>query len=100
MALQIEWSKKAILHLDEVLDYWEERNGSRSYSITLFNAIQEALSVLARYPESGQQTENKFIQKKNVKEYYLYYSFDATHLTVIGVSYRGRGPKYQESMIT
>ncbi len=98
MALQIEWTDKALNHLDDILNYWEERNGTRTYSIRLSNLIQESLEVLSRYPESGRQTENKFLRKKSMKDYFIYYSYDDIHLTVMGVCYMRRGPEYLKSM--
>ncbi len=98
MALQIEWTDKAISHLDDILNYWEERNGSRNYSIKLYSIFQEALEVLSRYPDSGRRTSNLFLKKKSIRDYFLYYSYDKTKLTVMGISYMGRGPKYLKQM--
>ncbi len=98
MALQIEWTDKALDHLDNILNYWEERNGSRTYSNKLYSIIQEALEILSRYPDSGRQTNNLFLKKKSVRDYFIYYTFDDSSLTVIGISYMGRDPNYLKSM--
>ncbi|MDF1695373.1 MAG: type II toxin-antitoxin system RelE/ParE family toxin [Saprospiraceae bacterium] len=98
MALQINWTDKALDHLGNILNYWEERNGSRTYSNKLYSIFQEALEILSRYPDSGRQTNNLFLKKKSVRDYFIYYTFDDSSLTVIGISYMGRGPKYLKSM--
>ena len=76
MALQINWTVKALDHLDNILNYWEERNGTRTYSNKLHVIFQEALEVLSRYPDSGRQTNNLFLKKKSVKDYFIYYAYN------------------------
>gem|GEM_PF-5437340 len=61
------------------------------YSNKLFRIFQEALEVLSRYPDSGRQTNNIFLRKKGVRDYFLYYTFDSVQLTVMGISYMGSG---------
>jgi len=97
MALQIDWTDKALDHLDSILNYWEERNGSKMYSHKLYIIFQEALGILSRYPDSGRQTNNLFLKKKSVRDYFIYYTFNDSSLTVIGISYMGRDPIYLRS---
>jgi hypothetical protein len=33
MVLKIIWTRNAIEHLEDILNYWEVRNGTNSYSI-------------------------------------------------------------------
>ena len=68
MALKVEWTERAYLHIEEVLNYWEDKNGSRNYSIKLYDWIQSSLELLATYPESGRRTENQRLRKKIVKD--------------------------------
>jgi len=58
MALQIEWTPDAELHLTEILEYWIARNGSDFFSKQLYQAVKKILEVLSRYPESGRITSN------------------------------------------
>jgi len=53
MALQIVWTPDAILHLNEILEYWIDRNGNSNYSKKLYQAILNTLQILSKYPESG-----------------------------------------------
>lgn len=100
MALQIEWTDKALNHLEDILDYWEDRNGNRTYSNKLYVIFQEALTILSKHPHSGRQTDNVFLRKKIVRDYFLYYSHDTEYITVMGISYMGRGTTYLKSMET
>lgn len=98
MALQIEWTDKALDHLDDILNYWENRNGTRTYSNKLYKIFQETIDVLSRYPDSGRQTDNLFLKKKSVRDYFVYYSHDKEHLTIMGISYMSRDPEYLKSL--
>jgi len=98
MALQIEWTDKALDHLDQILIYWKERNNSRTYSNKLYRIFQDAIEVLSRYPDSGRQTRNLFLKKKSVRDYFIYYSFNDSHPIIMGISYMGRGSNYLSSM--
>jgi plasmid stabilization system protein ParE len=52
MALKIIWTKNALEHLEDILNYWEVRNGTNSYSIKLYKLFQDGLDLLSRYPTS------------------------------------------------
>lgn len=94
MGLKIEWSKNAEEHLTEILYYWEERNGTDTYSVKLFNLIQKELEGLAIYPDVGRLTDNHNVRKKNVKNYFLYYSFDDQILKVLAFIDMRRNPNF------
>ncbi len=94
MALKIVWTKNALEHLEEILNYWEVRNGTNSYSIKLYSLFQKSLDVLSRYPETGNNTSNALIRKKTIRDYFVYYSFDERFLTVLGIVDMRRNPKF------
>jgi plasmid stabilization system protein ParE len=60
MALQIIWTVDAKDHLNEILDYWHQRNGTKTYSKKLYQTVKNALKTLAKYPESGQVSINQY----------------------------------------
>jgi len=86
MAFQLKWTPEAKLQFKETLDYWEDRNGSAIYSMKLITLLDTSLVRLTKYPEIGRPTENEMIRLKIIKDYFLYYSYDKTSLTVLGVS--------------
>ena len=94
MALKIIWTRNAIEHVENILHYWEVRNGTGSYSMRLYKLFQDSLNLLSRYPTSGTITSNDLIRKKTVRDYFLYYSFDESNLTVLGVVDMRRNPKF------
>ena len=78
MALKIIWTKNALEHLEEILNYWVVINGTNLYSIKLYSLFQKSLDVLSRYPETGTNTSNALLRKKTIRDYFVYYSFDET----------------------
>lgn len=99
MVLQVKWTDEATLQFKEILSYWEDRNGSSTYSEKLLNFVDKSILRLQEYPEIGRKTENKRIRLKIIKDYFLYYSFDNNQLTVLGISDMRRNPKYLKSLL-
>ena len=99
MELDVRWSNRAEWEFDEILKYWNERNGSQLYSLKLINLVNESIEKLTKFPESGQATDNLFIRYKIVKDYFLYYSFDETTLHIVDVCDMRRNPKYIKSLL-
>ena len=94
MALKIVWTENAETHLEAILSYWSERNGSSLFSKKLYYMLQKELDVLTRYPDAGSKTTNDLIRKKNVRDYFVYYNFDDKVLTVLGLVDMRRNPKF------
>ena len=72
MVLKIIWTRNAIEHLEDILNYWEVRNGTNSYSIKLYKLFQNGLDVLSRNPLTGTITSNDLIRKKTIRYYFLF----------------------------
>lgn len=99
MALQVRWTEEAKLQFSEILNYWDDRNGSSRYSFKLLTLVEKSIIRLLDYPETGRPTENKRIRLKIIKDYFLYYSFNEKTLVVLGVSDMRRDPKYLKSLL-
>lgn len=98
MALQIIWTVDADNHFNDILEYWSMRNGTKTYSQKLYQAVTNAIMMLSKYPESGKLTEKTFVRVKIVRDYYLFYSFNDTHLYVVGFCDMRRNPNYIEKL--
>ena len=99
MAKHVIWSERSLVLLQEIIKYWNKRNGSVKYTEKLYGLIQSALLQLSQFPEIGSDTENSKIQYTKVRTYYIYYSYDDTTLNVIAISHVRRGPKYLKSIM-
>ena len=54
---RIIWSARAKLDLYEILNFYIERNGSKSYSLKLNSNLRHALRLIGKYPKIGIQTD-------------------------------------------
>ncbi len=100
MALQIIWTAAAKEHLNEILFYWYQRNGTKYFSRKLYKTIKNALKILAKYPESGKKSENSEIRVKIIKDYYFFYKFDSSHLFVVGFCDMRRDTEFIGTLLT
>lgn len=75
--LEIEWSAEAHQDFIDILEFYIERNQSRTYSIKLNDEFNEIIELLAEYPQLGLPTEMENIRCL-IKGYYqiLYEIFD------------------------
>lgn len=99
MDLVVQWSDRAESELDYILNYWNDRNGSRRYSLRLISLVNDTIDKLAKNPESGRRTNNLFIRYRIVKDYFLYYSYDDTNLYIVDICDMRRDPKYIKSLL-
>ena len=73
MAKRIIWSPNALADRIQLLDYWNERIGSNSYSLRLDAKLKEAIKHLAHFPEIGRKMEGReerFLVKENYLIFY------------------------------
>ena len=90
---QVRWTQRAILDKIQILDYWIERNGSKSYSERLNLLIDKTLSKTAQFPESGKQTNYKDIRAKIISHYLIFYRIQTDFVEVVRIWDSRRDPK-------
>lgn len=99
MGLKIEWSIRAESEFDQILNYWNERIGSKKYSNKLITITNQSIEKLSNFPESGRATDNPIIRYKIVRDYFLYYSFDETTLFIVAICDMRRNPEFIKSLV-
>jgi toxin YoeB len=57
MAKKLIWSKQALQDRKDILDYWINRNKSKTYSIRLNNLFIDAIKIIAEHPNIGIATQ-------------------------------------------
>lgn len=73
MAKKIEWSERAKKELLETLEYWSNRNKSKTYSAKLNELVLDSVELAAQIPESGIPTKFIDVRIKIVRDYLVYY---------------------------
>lgn len=74
MAKKIVWTYIAKEDIKNIVEYWENRIGSSSYSLKLLNLTQQQLSILSEYPLSGKPTNYPNVRFIIVRDYKIFYT--------------------------
>lgn len=82
---KIIWTYKANLERKDILEYWINRNQSKSFSIKLNHLFINTLETLAKNPAIGRKTSFENVHVKIVRDYLLFYQFDDLTLKVLSV---------------
>lgn len=78
---EIEWLPTAERKLIAILEYFAERNKSKTYSVKLYRTFNEELQLLKKNPEIGVKTDFENIRGLIIENYTLFY--EATHDKII-----------------
>jgi len=70
---KIVWSHRARIRLLAILEFYVERNKSKTYSTRLFARFNREIKLLAKYPELGVKTEMDSVRALIVDEHIIYY---------------------------
>ncbi|MFI5161741.1 MAG: type II toxin-antitoxin system RelE/ParE family toxin [Sphingobacteriales bacterium] len=93
MAEKIEWSERARKELLEILEYWTNRNKSKTYSIKLNELVLDGVELTAEIPESGIPTKFPNVRIKIVRDYLIYYRIHTASIEVLTIWDSRRNPK-------
>jgi toxin YoeB len=94
MAAKVVWSIRAQRERFEILEYWANRNKSKTYSRKLYQLFRVGMKKVAKAPESGIATENPGIRIKIIKDYLVYYNINASKtIEVLTIWDSRRNPK-------
>jgi plasmid stabilization system protein ParE len=80
--LKIIWSSKANRKLFEIMEFYAQRNKSKTYSIKLYQRFKKELSILTTQPEIGIKTEIESVRGLIVDDYILFYEFDSERIII------------------
>jgi len=70
---KVIWSKRAQIRLSGILQFYTERNGSKSYSVKLYSKISKSAKLLEKHPEIGYKSDFENIRALIVDSYIIYY---------------------------
>ena len=68
MVLEIKWTDEAKFQFKDILDYWEARNGTNTYSEKLLSSVEATIARLTEFPEIERKTENQRIRLPNFSQ--------------------------------
>jgi plasmid stabilization system protein ParE len=69
---KIVWSDIAIKRLYDILEFYDQRNKSKSYSKKLYQLLQKEIKILLKFPEIGLKTTEETIRGLIIQEFIIY----------------------------
>ena len=78
----IVWSQRANIKLFEILDFYTERNKSKTYSRKLYEKFSKEVSLLLKQPEIGIKTDYESVRGLIVDEYILFYEITPDRIII------------------
>jgi len=74
MVREIVWSVKAVNDLEQILENWNNRNKSNTYSKKLERLFSRALELIAIQPLIALVTDMDGVRIKLVHDYWIFYT--------------------------
>jgi hypothetical protein len=79
---KIVWSQKANIKLFGILDFYSNRNKSKSYSTKLYKKFIKELNLLHKEPDLGKATDFESVRGLIVEEFILFYEITKDRIIV------------------
>lgn len=83
-----------------ILEYWNERNQSKTYSKKLNKQFADALNLIASYPQIGRKTDDEKARVKIVSNYLIIYEIREKDIYVLTFWDSRRNPESLEKTIS
>ncbi|MBV6640730.1 MAG: type II toxin-antitoxin system RelE/ParE family toxin [Cyclobacteriaceae bacterium] len=96
---KIIWSIRAQQDRLQILEYWIERNKSKTYSEKLYNLFNSAIELIAIHPEIGKKTSEQGKRAKIVRDYMIFYQEGENQLDILAIWDTRQNPEKIEKII-
>lgn len=70
---KIVWSNRAIKRLYGILEFYDQRDKSKTYSKKLYQLIHKQVKVLIKFPDFGLKTTEETTRGFIIDDYIIYY---------------------------
>ena len=85
MALAVLYSPEFVDNLEAILTYYDERNGSDTYSKKLFKMLHEQIRLLSVFPEIGRITDFPGVRVVFVEKFGVEYQIREDAILVVDI---------------
>lgn len=93
MVRKIVWSERAAFDRKEILDYWINRNKSKTFSKKLNKQIKNAILLISEFPDLGIPTDMPNIRLRIVNVYLLFYEIKEDSIWILTIWDGRRNPQ-------
>lgn len=92
---EIIWSKNALNELQDILDFYNERNGNTNYCSKLLEEIESLLELLSINEMLGRKTTDKNSRVLVKKVYLIFYEIKKDKLEILSFWDNRQNPDYR-----
>ena len=92
MALTIEFSRRSTNQLQKILTFYDERNGSDTYSRRLLRCLLENLKRIAQTPTASNPSTRLDVRFIYLMGFTIIFRFNSRKLTVLSIRSSARKP--------
>lgn len=85
MARKIVWTLTAQKERLEILEYWANRNKSKTFSKKLNKLIISTLKDISKNPSIGRKTDLTDVRVKVIRDYLLFYETRVSEIFVLSI---------------
>ena len=82
---KIIWTLKAKNQLFSILEYFAERNKSKTYSLKLHKKIKSEILITLKQPNIGKQTDILNIRGLIIENYIVFYELLDTNIIILNI---------------
>ncbi len=82
---KIIWTLKAKNQLFSILEYFAERNKSKTYSLKLHKKIKSEILVTLKQPNIGKQTDVLNVRGLIIENYIVFYELLDTNIIILNI---------------
>jgi plasmid stabilization system protein ParE len=82
---KIIWSPRAKLDLFQILDFYYQRNGTKTYSRKLNTTFRNSIRLLEKHPEIAIRTDVKNIRNLIVGNFGIFYEIKPSTIEIITI---------------
>lgn len=92
MALTIEFSRRSTIQLQKILTFYDERNGSDTYSRRLLSCYLQELHRLAQMPTASNPSTRQDVRFFYLMGFTIVFRYNTRKLTVLSIRSSARKP--------
>lgn len=85
MAKRLKWTEFAKSHRKDILEYWNQRNKSKTYSRKLNKLFDEIAMIISEHPEIGIKIQKSDYHLRLIKDYYIIYKISQNTIEILSI---------------
>ena len=82
---KVIWSSRAKVDLFEILDFFYQRNGTKSYSKKLNSTFRKSVKLLAKHSDIGVPTDIQNVRNLLEGDYSIFYKIESDIIEILTI---------------